>query len=358
MAAEPENRTARITELDALRGVAALAVVLFHFTTRFDQMFGHTSAGETAAPVFWAPWGHYGVDLFFMLSGYVILMSLQRSRSAAQFAWGRLTRLYPTYWVAAAFTFTAVSLVGLPGEEVSLRDAVLNTTMLQALLGGRHIDGAYWSLQAEVIFYANALVLWRLGVLKRPLVAVLGWVAAAVACQMAIRWAASADPMLFDVLRKVRTVASLEYIPFFGVGLVLRSTDSAAWLRCLALVGCFGAIAVTQDPTTLGVDVALAGLMAAAVSGKARWLGWAPLVWLGAISYPLYLIHQNIGYMAIRHLEAVGASPTAAVAVATLLGVLLGSWLHRGVETPSLAALRKIDPTRPIGARPPTATAP
>src|SRR3569623_1144483 len=124
----------RIVELDSLRGLAALAVVLYHFTTRYGQLFGHTSP-----LAFEAPWGEYGVDFFFILSGLMILRSLDRAPSAIHFAVGRFARLYPAYWAAAAMTFAAVTCFGLSGQEVSRRDAVFNVTMLQQLIGARHI---------------------------------------------------------------------------------------------------------------------------------------------------------------------------------------------------------------------------
>ena len=61
----------RLAQLDALRGIAALAVVLFHYTTRYDQLFGHAQS-----PALSFPYGYLGVNLFFMISGFVILMTL------------------------------------------------------------------------------------------------------------------------------------------------------------------------------------------------------------------------------------------------------------------------------------------
>src|SRR5690349_15385603 len=71
----------RITGLDALRGLAALSVVLFHYTTRYDALFGHRS--ELLVSV---PWGHYGVQIFFGISGFVIFMTLDRTATLADFA--------------------------------------------------------------------------------------------------------------------------------------------------------------------------------------------------------------------------------------------------------------------------------
>jgi len=65
----------RLVELDALRGIAATLVMLFHYTSQYERLYGHE-----AAPAFTVPWGHYGVNLFFMISGYVIFMTLHRIR--------------------------------------------------------------------------------------------------------------------------------------------------------------------------------------------------------------------------------------------------------------------------------------
>ena len=74
-------RSQRILELDALRGLAAVAVVFYHYTTRYGQLFGHRDSLTVSLP-----WGHYGVDLFFMLSGFVILMTLERTANSWKFA--------------------------------------------------------------------------------------------------------------------------------------------------------------------------------------------------------------------------------------------------------------------------------
>lgn len=332
----------RVVELDALRGLAALAVVGFHYSTRYDQLFGRSEALS-----FSLPWGHYGVDLFFMLSGLVILMSLERCRGAVHFAWGRLTRLYPTYWCAAIATCAVVWSCGLPGQEVSVGDALLNVTMLQALLGTEHIDGAYWSLQAELVFYGNMLALYFLGAMKKPARAVLVWVGVAMAVNAAIAVATVQAPAIGSILTKVRTLSSLEFIPLFGLGLLLHAHATGRSNResIIAAIACAAAIGTMNGLATLAVDAALATVLILAAQRQLPALRAPALVWLGAISYPLYLIHQNIGYVVIQRFELVGAAPAKGVAAATLLAILLASWLHRGVEVPSLAALRKVDPT-------------
>ena len=76
----------RLESVDALRGIAAVAVVLFHFTTRYDQLFIHRE------PLgFSVPWGHLGVNLFFMISGFVIFMTLDKTRRPADFVVSRFS---------------------------------------------------------------------------------------------------------------------------------------------------------------------------------------------------------------------------------------------------------------------------
>src|SRR3954471_184909 len=91
----PTPPAARIAELDALRGLAALGVALFHFSL----------LDPAAGPGFAI--GASGVDLFFIISGFVILMTLERTRDWKDFLVGRFSRLYPAYW--ACVTLAALA---------------------------------------------------------------------------------------------------------------------------------------------------------------------------------------------------------------------------------------------------------
>jgi peptidoglycan/LPS O-acetylase OafA/YrhL len=340
----------RIVELDALRGLAAVAVVLFHYTTRYQQLFGHPESLAVSLP-----WGQYGVDLFFMLSGFVILMTLERTAESWKFAWGRFSRLYPTYWAAAALTFVVVSAFGLPGQEVSVGEALVNLTMVQALLGAPHIDGAYWSLQAELIFYGNMLVLYRLGAFQRPAVTVVCWLALACGVHLAQSYAVTAWPLGAALLSKLATIGSLKFIPLFGIGVLfyaMQRAERSAESHCdgkslklsrVGLIGCLVAVGCWEGLATLWIDALLAALLWLAIRRRLPMLASRPLIWLGAISYSLYLTHQNIGYVLIRNLESQGIGPLTAIAIAGAGALCLGNCLHRWVERPSMQLLRKVD---------------
>ncbi len=335
------SSSSRILELDALRGLAAVAVVLFHYTTRYGQLFGHSDPCLLSLPI-----GHYGVDLFFMLSGFVILMTLERTADSLKFAWGRFSRLYPAYWAAAAATFAVVTLCGLPGQEVSLSEAIVNLTMIQALLGAPHIDGAYWSLQAELIFYVNMLLLFRMGAFRRPNEVVALWVGLAIAVQSAEVGCQTALPACAGILSKISTIASLEFIPLFGIGIILFASKKGTRIGIASqsvLALCFFTLIRFEGFVAAVIDGGLAIALWLALTGHLAMLASRPLVFLGALSYTLYLIHENIGYVIIRSLEQAGLQPLATIAVAFAVSLSLAFALHHTIEKPSMHALRKVD---------------
>lgn len=120
----------RYLELDALRGIAALAVVLFHFTMyRPEAGYGFVL-------------GVTGVDLFFIISGFVILLSLEKTRDWKEFLLDRFSRLYPAYW--ACVTLAALTALISQGPARDLAGRYLaNLTMFQLYFGAADLDGSY-----------------------------------------------------------------------------------------------------------------------------------------------------------------------------------------------------------------------
>ncbi|TOO76409.1 acyltransferase, partial [Vibrio parahaemolyticus] len=108
-----------------VRGIAALAVVIYHYLYRYNELYTHQDLNLD-----WAYWGKYGVQLFFIISGFVIFMSLERVKKPLDFIASRFTRLFPAYWIALIITTLVVYSFGLPGREVSLTSTVINFTML------------------------------------------------------------------------------------------------------------------------------------------------------------------------------------------------------------------------------------
>lgn len=134
-----------------------MAVILYHYTVRYDELFGHVSR---YAVIF--PNGGKAVALFFILSGYFAISHIE-GKQIAFYMTKRFFRMYPTYWIAVLITFPLVSAF-LPSRSVSFTDALLNLSMMQGFFKISNVDGAYWTLQYELFFYIliGILILLRL----------------------------------------------------------------------------------------------------------------------------------------------------------------------------------------------------
>lgn len=136
--------------LDSLRGIAALAVVLQHIGENLFQdvrLFTYQ----------YLQLGQFRVTVFFLCSGFVIPLSLERTKNLKAFWISRIFRLYPLYWLCLAVIISLFSIGAyIPSEkfisELPL-SAIANLTMLQAFLGYDHASGVFWSLGYEMIFY-------------------------------------------------------------------------------------------------------------------------------------------------------------------------------------------------------------
>ncbi|WP_299103237.1 acyltransferase [uncultured Winogradskyella sp.] len=150
------NKT-RYRELDALRGLAVIMVVLFHFTMGKNQAELGFKLGTT------------GVDLFFIISGFVILLSLKYVNKSGQFVINRISRLYPTYWASVSLTFLVMLLHGfysLNLSKVSIVEYLGNMTMIQFYLKIPYLDDSYWTMIIELLFYGFMLILFHFKLLK------------------------------------------------------------------------------------------------------------------------------------------------------------------------------------------------
>jgi peptidoglycan/LPS O-acetylase OafA/YrhL len=317
----------RLVELDALRGLAALSVVLFHLTTRFDQVYGHATP-----PLLSHPFGHYGVQFFFGLSGFVVFMTLERTRRAADFVISRGSRLYPAYWSAIAITSAVVMLGPLADLRQSPASVLLNLTMLEGFLGKPYVDGVYWTLTVELAFYVCMFGLFLLRALDRIEAILIFW--------LLVKW-------LWWLVPGLSYTAGLllvqHDIPFFAIGICayrLFAGESGP-VRLAPVIG-FALITVgVVDGAERLIVASLVGLtFLGFAGGRLRWIGWRPLAWLGGISYPLYLLHENIGFVLLATLKAASV-PTEVAILFVLAACLSLAWgVSRLIERPALAMTR------------------
>jgi peptidoglycan/LPS O-acetylase OafA/YrhL len=337
---QPNATPRRFLELDALRGLAALGVAVFHCTTHYGNEIGHLEP-----PVFGFPAGNYGVELFFLISGFVIFMTLERTRTAADFVVSRFSRLFPAYWMALLVTGAFVYTIGLPQQRLDGRDLLLNLTMVQQILGGEHLDGSYWTLQIELFFYVQMLFWFSLGQLRRIRLIILAWLVLSLASGL---WTqAYGKPFSYTLSE----LLILRYIPFFAIGILFYriwtgvKDSSRDYLLMLASVS---VIAITLPPVYLPVTGFCITVFWLCITGKLRWLQFRPFVFLGTISYSEYLLHQAIGFDIVWQLERYGFSGTEASLAAIIATAMLAAALTYLVERPAMRAIRSAWKTRSI----------
>ncbi|WP_338413285.1 acyltransferase [uncultured Sphaerotilus sp.] len=355
MEMEIGKKPERSHEIDLLRGVACISVVLFHFLYRGQQDDWITDrVGSLLSEI--ARYGYLGVDLFFIISGYVVFSSAQ-GMTVRAFVASRVARLYPAYWVAVCMTAGLAWALASPLFSVSPRDVLINLTMLMHLLplrlGVELVDGAYWSLGVELQFYLMIVVVLWTGSMARIEALLMGWLLLS----------------LVDFMRRMYLPTlwlALDWAPLFSAGIVFRLVrqDGLTRQRYLLLwCSLLLALAYGTAPDQLARGAAdgssrnswvVAGLLLSffgvfALIAARRWqLAASGLTKAaGLLTYPVYLLHQNIGYMLLAAWRGSGLSLPVRV-TGVLLVVSAAAWvLHVVVERPFGPRLRRwVDPSR------------
>ena len=225
-------------------------------------------------------------------------MTALRCPDVATFWTRRLGRIQPSYVAAVILTFAIVAAFGLPGREVGRGALLANLTWLTLVIPAPLVDGAYWSLLVELKFYlCCGLIVFGLRRFIRPLDGFLTLSILAVMLMAGSRLFPEFSIFSFFLSDE----ALLPYAPFFLVGIALHDWENVDATRLL-LCALVYIIAVCLNAENLEAMLVLLAILPIC----ATILLWpslripAPIRFIGLISYPLYLVHQNIGYVALR----------------------------------------------------------
>lgn len=306
----------RLEALDALRGLAAFIVVLFHYTYRYFEFYN-----QELNPLFSVEFGHYGVQLFFIISGFVIFMTLQRIEKPIDFIFLRFIRLYPTYWIAILLTFTLVTYFGLEGREVSFKDMLINFSMVQYILGIDSVDGVYWTLLIELNFYFWIFMIYIFSSLKR--IENISFVILILA-NVTLGFGYNEIYIIFKIFEQLFV---LEYIPFFIMGIMFYKiyNNEAKYFSYFVLVfSMLTTFFVCKDNSLIVLSIIYITFFLF-VFNFLNWLAIKPLVYLGTVSYSLYLTHQNIGYIFMNKLISIGININISIVLAIILSIVIAT---------------------------------
>jgi Predicted acyltransferases len=369
----------RIAFANALRGIAALCVVIAHYILMFNYIRGEFG-GLPALPEkpfpdwmisFFNPlsslnMGAFGVALFFLISGLVIpisVASLQGKQLAkTKFVIGRLFRIWPTYIVGLLITLGALEIAaGYMGYTTSytVPQVLTQMSLFRDWFGSSvPLDGVVWTLEVEIKFYLVVLLCWSLiGNAK-----ILPLFALGIATVLAANFypgnihqsgplAAFVYPIKYIFFMMIgvafnyhfRGLLSLERLFAIAVGMLCvfgYSCIIEGW-QLEVIVSYFAAFALFTGFYLLARD----------------WNGGPAFDFLANISYPLYACHGAFGIVGMRIMIDQGIGAISALSMQTAMTIVLSWIIHKAVENPThilgkkLAAMLRIPPA-PVTARP------
>ena len=290
----------------------------FHYTVRWTppqnvtDLYGYGFKFDQIMTL-----GRHGVEIFFVISGLVITMTVLRSQNAIDFAAHRIARIYPALIVSAAITL-ALCQFAPPALRREPLDFLASLTLHPRLFGRTFVDGAYGTLAVEMKFYAYVAASFF--VLKQRF-----WIGLLVAAgaSLALSFNHFAEMLLFP-----------HYWPYFLIGMAGWYGLFEKQLTPTILLSTSGLLLLAiyypgPSPTML---VMLATVLMAWMIHARVTMPLLPA--LGRISYSLYLIHQNLGVMMIGKLTGLGLPGLAALALTVGSLTLAAFAMHRLVELP------------------------
>lgn len=329
------NDRLRFYEIDLLRFLAAFSVVVFHYLFRGYAADDMTILAFESCE-FFAKYGFLGFHLFFIISGFVILLTAY-GKSTTGFVVSRITRLFPAYWVAVTMTFLVIVIWGMPRYSANFMQYLLNLTMLQSFIGVEPIDGVYWTLAVELKFYFLVFLVLLFGQIRKIKLILYFW--------------------LF--LTIVLTAFNIKYVGFFlfpkwsyyfiaGAIFFIIYKEGASLDKIIALLITYllailsiykGSIQIQSE---YGIELNLFVLCSLIFSfycvffliatKRSKSLSYSYFYYLGILTYPLYLIHQNIGFILFNKLGPYGINKYAILLFVLTLMVVLSYAIHFSVE--------------------------
>ena len=329
-----EKRINSLWLLDVFRGLSALLIVLYHYTTQYDKSIGHLAKYN-----FSFPWGCHAVYAFFMLSGFLIVYTYKENFNMVSFLKKRCVRLYPMFWVCMVVTTIYMAFI-FPERVPSVRQFLLNITMFPTLFGSTAIDGVYWTMPKELIFYIIFAIIACGGGLKGKQKAKWLWLCIVIEVICLIYCFGPFDlPAQWGIIFFM--IPDYMYVFLAGCAVYyLNYTENLQQkgMMIIYLVICTVVCkCLCSESTFIFFIFSLCMLILCSrektnqkTEGMKQIL--RPFIFLSEISYVLYLTHQFIGFGIIRKMEMQGMTAEVWILLPIAHAILLATILHYGVE--------------------------
>ena len=316
-------RDNRFYILDPLRFIAAYGVLLYHYSIYWKNH-------EFWAGIF--KYGYLGVNFFFLLSGFVIMISA-RNRRAFQFAYARALRIYPTFILCLFITLVVTYLFS--GIQYPLKDIFFNAIIANDYLGIPNIDGVYWTLQAELKFYGCVFLLLLAGVFHRWKWWVGIWLALAIAFHFFrqpffLGWFINPEYSFYFIggvcaYQMYEDRQSVTAKIYFVIALVFAGIKSMGQTHDFLL-----SVDNTEKMVALCCSVLFFAFFYLLANGFFAIEKRGYFVTFGMISYPLYLIHNKAGKQVYEYFSQFNIGELGVLLITSAL-IILACWIANNI---------------------------
>jgi peptidoglycan/LPS O-acetylase OafA/YrhL len=291
-------------EIDFLRFLAVLMVVMFHFTARRADILPYGSYVKSA------PWslGWVGVQLFFLISGFVISHTLQNSKSAAEFVIKRVSRIYPALIIILPIVYFSQKYI--PYSIFQERSTILNLlgsiTLIPPSVLNQISENQFdwltlvlWSLKVEIIFYVLcALLFINFGKHRTTLIAKRISIVTGTLLLLTLNLENNSSLLVSKMIMGF----GFDYLPWFVLGMLIydRRVNQSRDLWSIFLT-IFFAIGIDASKQGMSVNqvalifVILLFLSFILLKNQSRFIKHQVFQVCGISSYEMYLLHQGVG---------------------------------------------------------------
>ena len=269
----------RNTQIEGLRGIMCLLIILYHLVFRYQQLYGNQ---EMHSFLLIQYWGRFGVAVFFAISAFFLYSDHLMDSGLLHFYKKKLLRLWLPYFISITITYIVSCLYSLPGRSVSLKDYILNAFFVNGFIGSEYVDGAHWYITVliSMIFVVGIINRFRL---QDKYQTYIIWIICGIVC-----YSTSLRPLL--------KLFGGSYIALTVSGIMIRRIIIGRKVKESAIVLGLALISSLR----MGIDAVIINCMACLLlylvaREKVILLKNSFLVFIGGFSYSIYLIHQNLG---------------------------------------------------------------
>jgi len=291
-------------EIDFLRFIAILLVVIFHFTVRWDTVIDY---GKYFINPFW-DYGWIGVQLFFIISGFVVTYTLSKSKNAKDFILKRITRIYPALWIILPIVYLFQLLTpysnlkdrstisNLLGSMTLIPPTILN---LSDLISFDWLTLVLWSLKVEMIFYIVCAILYNY-LSHQKVVSFISYICGASSLLLILDYELQLDNVYFNSIVKLMLALGFNYLPWFTIGMLCYKQKILLSNELFKIIFFSGLAIITTRSDRLIYSAVSASivilLFLITIFIKFPKIFKNQFIQkLGVSSYEMYLIHQGVG---------------------------------------------------------------